>query len=126
MAGVEAERLAGFEPPPHTCVTDRKLARMYAETVVVHPKALDSSLDYCTVEAAALLETNFDIVVALAWALQVLGTIDAEQIDIVVATVVDRSDHEHELQRRAAWRELILRDPERALRCGDAADSGTS
>ncbi len=105
VAGEAAELLLHPELPALGAVHDFIEASAFARIAVAAQPAVASLIDYCRVEASALLTQNRDILDALVEALVEIGTLDDDQIDMIISTGIAARVVEAERLRRIDWRE---------------------
>jgi hypothetical protein len=79
-------------------------ADAFAKIAVAAQPAVAALIGYCRAEATALLTENRDILDALVAALVERGTLDGEQVDIIIADTIAARAVEAELTRRADWK----------------------
>jgi hypothetical protein len=95
-AGTAAETILHPACAPWIAHSDIREARKIASMICTSEAAIDAYLGFGLVEAKALIEQHRAAVLAIAEALMVHRTLDAEQIDTIIATAP-------ELARRADW-----------------------
>ena len=93
VAGIEAEKLFTTEPLPNT-EHDFEEARAIAALICRSPRSVDAYLDFCRVEARALLVEHRNIVLAISDALLKHRTLDGAMIDETIRAVRMCSDFE--------------------------------
>jgi hypothetical protein len=98
------ELLAPDEPGE----TDMALARLYTGTICA-PRAVPAYLEFCRVEADAILQQHWSAVTAVAEALQARRTLTGEEIDEIIATAESAVLQARELARREAIRAAAQR-----------------
>jgi hypothetical protein len=103
VAGSVAESL--FLPgEPWPAVSDRAQERALASLICSSPDAVEAFVDFCMVEAAALLRPRESIVRALTKELLIRRTMTGAEVDQVIAVAVAAKAAEGERQRRDDWR----------------------
>ena len=100
VAGREGERIAGIESNPETAATDFALARIYAATICLSAGAVAAFLDYCKIEARALLRAHWPSLQAVARALEEHQTLGGAEIDAIIFAAEADAAHEAEIRRR--------------------------
>jgi hypothetical protein len=96
MSGTAAEMLLHPQCPPWTAHSDVRHARATASLICTSESAIDHYLSFGLAEAKALIEQHRAAVLAIAEALMIERTLNAEQIDAIIAAAPERA-------RRAAW-----------------------
>jgi hypothetical protein len=95
-AGTAAEAILHPACAPWIAHSDIREARKIASMVCTSEAAIDAYLGFGLAEAKALIEQHRAAVLAIAEALMVHRTLDAEQIDTIIASAPERA-------RRADW-----------------------
>jgi hypothetical protein len=89
--------------PPWEASDDRKQERAFAALVASSPEAAEAFIEFCRVEAAALLKSNEHVVRTLTAELLVRRTMLGKEIDQMIAQAVTRRATETECRRRFDW-----------------------
>jgi hypothetical protein len=100
MSGTAAEMLLHPQCPPWTAHSDVRHARATASLICTSESAIDHYLSFGLAEAKALIEQHRAAVLAIADALMIERTLNAEQIDTIIAAAPERA-------RRADWARVI-------------------
>jgi hypothetical protein len=102
VAGSVAEAL--FLPGESwDAVDDRRQEHAYASLICSSPESVEAFIEFCRVEAAALLRPREHIVRALTKELLLRRTMTGTEIDEVIIEAVAAKAAEVEHQRRLAW-----------------------
>jgi hypothetical protein len=110
VAGYAAELLMYPDEPPFLAERDRHVARKFTTSVICRSEsAVDAFIDYAGREALALIERYRHVVLALVETLLIRRTLDAVEIDATIAAALASEDARAERQRRAEWRQTVLR-----------------
>jgi hypothetical protein len=88
---------------PWDAADDRAQEIALASLVANSPEAAEAFVDFCAVEAAALLRPREHIVRALTVALLTRRTMSGAEVDEVIAAAITAKSTEDERQRRADW-----------------------
>jgi hypothetical protein len=99
-AGTAAEAILHPACPPWIAHSDIREARKIASMISTSEAAIDAYLAFGLAEAKALIEQHRAAVLAIAEALMVHRTLNAEQIDNVIASAPERA-------RRIAWNGVL-------------------
>lgn len=108
LAGFQGEALAGFDPEGETISSDLEIATLYASSICSRIAAA-AYLDYCKLEARAILECHWHAVAAVAQALETAKTLDGDAVDRLIEGAEFEVSHAAELARRARWKEISVR-----------------
>jgi hypothetical protein len=103
VAGSIAEKILFPDQPPLRAEHDKIEARAIAAIACVSPRSVDAMLAYAEAEAEHLIRENLNVVLALVDALVESGTLDGEQVDVVIAGAIAARAAEAERVRRADW-----------------------
>ena len=111
MGGGAAEMAILEDSPPRFIETDVYSANAIAGIVCRTDASRLSFIEHCYQEASAIIEENKPIVLALAQALidHPERTLNAAEIDTVIAQTLARQALAAEQARRAAWRQVTER-----------------
>jgi hypothetical protein len=99
VAGTVGEELF-LDGPAWVAHDDLRQARAYAGIICSSPESVEAFLDFCRVEAAALLTASAHIVHALAADLATRRTMDGAEVDSVIESAVAQKAHDDERARR--------------------------
>jgi hypothetical protein len=88
---------------PWDAVDDRAQERALASLICSSPEAAKAFIDFCAIEAAALLRPREHIVRALTKALLIRRAMTGAEVDTIIAAAVSAKSAEDERQRRADW-----------------------
>jgi hypothetical protein len=99
-AGTAAETILHPACAPWIAHSDIREARKIASMVCTSEAAIDAYLGFGLAEAKALIEQHRAAVLAIAEALMILRTLDADQIDTIIASAPERA-------RRADWAKVV-------------------
>jgi hypothetical protein len=86
---------------------DRKQERAFAALVASSREAAEAFIEFCRVEAAALLRAHQHVVGALTKELLARRTMTGEEIDEVIAQAIAEKTLADEHARRAAWKRAM-------------------
>jgi hypothetical protein len=104
LAGTEAERIFYPDAPALPADHDVQEAAAFAGVICSSPEAVAAFLEFAWIEAQAIVRDHQHIVIALANALKVRRSLDAEEIDLLIAAAVEANLIEDEKKRRLDWR----------------------
>jgi hypothetical protein len=99
-AGTASESLLLPDEAPWVAHSDIRKSRALARLICTSELAIDCYLSFGIAEAKALIEQHRAAVLAIAEALMVHRTLDAEQIDTIIASAPERA-------RRADWARVM-------------------
>jgi hypothetical protein len=103
VAGSVAESL--FLPgEPWPAISDRAQERAIASLICASPDAIEAFIDFCMVEAAAMLRPRENIVRALTIELLIRRTMTGAEVDEVIAAAIAVKATKDECQRRLNWK----------------------
>jgi len=105
LSGSEGERLLCADGPPWFAESDLAQARNLASIICSSNERIELYLDFCRVEAAALVAKHSASIRAVAAALIEHRTLTGSEIVAVVAESVAREAMAAERARRLDWRE---------------------
>jgi hypothetical protein len=88
---------------PWDAVDDRARERALASLICSSPEAAKAFIDFCAIEAAALLRPREHIVRPLTKTLLIRRTMTGAEVDTIIAAAVSAKSAEDERQRRADW-----------------------
>jgi hypothetical protein len=94
------------EDEPWIAHSDIRQARSLAAIICTSEAAIDAYLEFALVEAKALISKHRETVLALANALMIERTLDAERIDSIIDAAVLAKAIEDERQRRLNWQRV--------------------
>ena len=102
---------SGRSSPPHFIESDAYAAIAVARIICRTDASRAAFIEHCYQEALALIEENKSVVLALAQALidHPERTLNAAEIDAVIAQTLARQALAAEQGRRAAWRQVTER-----------------
>ena len=106
-AGTAAETVLHTDDAPWIAHSDLRQARSLASIICSSAHGVDAYLLFVLAEATALIDTHRHVVLALAHALMVERTLDAERIDSIIAAAVAVKSIKDERQRRLDWQLVI-------------------
>jgi hypothetical protein len=106
MAGRAAERML-LESEPVTPVDDLRQARELAMLICSSEEAIETFIAHCDVAARDLLLPYGDVVMTLSIVLRIKRTLDAAEIDKIIADVQARKALAVESGRRKRWQRVI-------------------
>jgi len=111
MGGGAAEMAILGDSPPQFIESDVYSANAIAGIICRSDASRSSFIEHCYQEALALIEENKSVVLALAQALidHPERTLNAAEIDAVIAQTLARQALAAEQGRRAAWRQVTER-----------------
>jgi hypothetical protein len=104
MAGTAAEALLHPSCPPWVAHSDIRQARQLASIICTSEAAIDAYLNFAAEEAKAIVLQHRSAILAIADALMIERTLDAAQIDNIIAATTARETMRAENERRARWR----------------------
>jgi hypothetical protein len=104
--GTAAETVLHSEDEPWIAHSDIRQARSLAAIICTSEAAIDAYLEFALVEAKALISKHRETVLALANALMIERTLDAERIDSIIDAAVLAKAIEDERQRRLNWQRV--------------------
>jgi hypothetical protein len=105
VAGSVAESL--FLPgEPWPADSDRMQERALASLICSSPEAVEAFVNFCMVEAAAILRPREQIVRALTKKLLCRRTMTGDEVDEVIATAIAAKAAADENQRRRDWKRI--------------------
>jgi hypothetical protein len=99
-AGTASESLLVPDEKPWVAHSDLRKSRAVASLICSSEASIDAYLRFGAEEAKTLIEQHRAAVLAIAEALMVRRTLDAEQIDTIIAAAPERA-------RRAAWAKVL-------------------
>jgi hypothetical protein len=105
VAGTVGEELF-LDGPAWIAHDDLRQAHAYAGMICTSPASVEAFLDFCRVEAAALLTALAHIVHALAAELMTRRTMNGLQVDLCIERAVAHETQRVEIERRANWRSI--------------------
>jgi hypothetical protein len=101
-AGNAGEELF-LDGPAWDAVDDRKQERALAALIASSPESIEAFVNFCMVEAAALLRPREHIVRALTAELLVRRTMTGDQVDTIIRRAIADRAAADECQRRLDW-----------------------
>jgi hypothetical protein len=102
--GTAAEAVLHSEEEPWVAHSDIRQARSLAGIICSSEASINAYLEFALVEAKALISKHHETVLALAHALMIERTLDAERIDSIIDAAVTAKSIEDERQRRIDWK----------------------
>jgi hypothetical protein len=107
VAGTVGEELF-LDGPAWIAHDDLRQVHAYAGLICSSPASVEAFLDFCRVEAAALLTASTHVVHALAAELATRRTMDGAEVDSVIESAVAEKHLADEYLRRADWRRVSI------------------
>jgi hypothetical protein len=99
LAGTKAERLFYPDAPPLLADHDVKEAAAFSGVICSSPEAVDAYLAFARIEAQAILRQHQHVLIALANALKVRRSLDARDLDEVIAIAAKAAADESQRRR---------------------------
>jgi hypothetical protein len=103
LAGAAAEAVAFGRANDRTSRSDYVKAQRYARTICTSDTSAEKFLEFAIIEAAELIESYREVLLALAEKLVAQRTLDGTEIDRVIEAALMQQARDRALMRRAEW-----------------------